>query len=429
MGQWKPATTKKEYKVLWEEHHSIREVAEALRISSNKARFDLDRFGIKRIGQIAPAVSKDEYLTLWGRHGNVSKISKILKKSNTKVRNDLERLGIRKIGYRKAKPSSSQESVGIPQFASKGRDLAELIKILRKSRLNVPQIASELGLKPKDIPAVLQNAYDNGYYLRTEKIGDELFYYVPKTMVTKDRVIKDYFVDATILRFAVVSDTHLASKHDCLDELHSFYDICQEEGIKRIYHVGDIIEGRKVYRGQENEVRYWGLDDQVDYLVENYPQRDGIETWFISGGHDETVLKNESIDMGRRIVDRALAVGRKDLVYLGQSYATIEILPGIFLEMIHPGGGTAYAVSYNAQKYVESVRGGTKPNILLRGHGHKSMQMPRRGIQIFEAGCFQKQTPFMRGRGLIAEIGGWIIEIQAVAGSVRSIIGRWIPYY
>jgi len=252
---------------------------------------------------------------------------------------------------------------------------------------------------------------------------------MPKTMVPERRVLKDYLKGATTIRFAAISDTHLASKYEKLDELHSFYDICVKEGIKRVYHAGDILEGRFVYRGQENEVKFWSLDDQVDHLVANFPKRKGITTWFISGGHDETALKREGIDLGRRIIDRALAEGRQDLVYLGNSYASIEILPSIIVELIHPMGGTAYAVSYNAQKYAESMTGGTKPNIVLRGHAHKSIQFPRRGIQLFEAGCFQKQTPFMRGKGLIAEVGGWIIEVRAVAGSVRSISGRWIPYY
>ena len=43
------------------------------------------------------------------------------------------------------------------------------------------------------------------------------------------------------------------------------------------------------------------------------------------------------------------------------------------------------------------------------------------------AGCFQRQTKFMRKNGLAAHIGGWIIELHVNdEGRVVRMIPEWI---
>jgi hypothetical protein len=96
----------------------------------------------------------------------------------------------------------------------------------------------------------------------------------------------------------------------------------------------------------------------------------------------------------------------------------------------HPGGGSAYALSYTPQKIVESLSGGDKPNILLLGHYHKAGHWFLRNIHTVLGGCFQAQSPFMRKKRLAAHVGGWIIEfLQGDTGDVLEFTSTFIPFY
>jgi hypothetical protein len=80
--------------------------------------------------------------------------------------------------------------------------------------------------------------------------------------------------------------------------------------------------------------------------------------------------------------------------------------------LIHPSGGSSYAISYRSQKIVEQIEGGTKPNMLLIGNYHKAEWMPSyRNVSVCQVGAFQAQTPFMLTKGLAAHVGGWIMQM------------------
>lgn len=54
----------------------------------------------------------------------------------------------------------------------------------------------------------------------------------------KPKVLKRFLSDKD-LEFAIVSDTHLCSRYERLNELHTFYEICRKQGIKIVFHCGD----------------------------------------------------------------------------------------------------------------------------------------------------------------------------------------------
>jgi DNA polymerase II small subunit/DNA polymerase delta subunit B len=79
---------------------------------------------------------------------------------------------------------------------------------------------------------------------------------------------------------------------------------------------------------------------------------------------------------------------------------------------------------------VEAMSGGEKPNIVAVGHYHKAEYLFYRNVHCFQTGCFQAQTPFMRGKNLAAMMGGWIVDVTvAKDGSVLSITPEFIPFY
>ena len=67
--------------------------------------------------------------------------------------------------------------------------------------------------------------------------------------------------------------------------------------------------------------------------------------------------------------------------------------------------------SYKSQKYIESLSGGAKPNILLSGHDHKIFYMFYRNIHSYNCGTTKAQDPFMKSMNLSAHLGGWILDV------------------
>lgn len=96
---------------------------------------------------------------------------------------------------------------------------------------------------------------------------------------------------------------------------------------------------------------------------------------------------------------------------LGQVRADIRPNETV-LRLLHPSGGTAYAISYKSQKWATSLSGGNKPHIAGIGHYHKIEQLFYRNIHIFQSGTFEEQTPFMSRKQLAAHVGGWILWIN-----------------
>lgn len=226
--------------------------------------------------------------------------------------------------------------------------------------------------------------------------------------------------------FGMVGDKHMGSLHHHNDALHGYYDHAKSRGVEVVYDTGDLLDGHKIYRGQEFELRDVGLDAQVSRVCADHP-RNGIITKFIMGNHDAS-FKNEAGVVSGKII----ASGRDDMVFLGEDQARIEYQTpnGAFsIMLLHPGGGSSYALSYRPQKIVESLEGGTKPDLIAIGHYHKADMIPSyRNVCAIQTGTFQKQTPFMARQGLAAHVGGWIVEVTKGKGH-NTIKAEFVAFY
>ncbi len=233
------------------------------------------------------------------------------------------------------------------------------------------------------------------------------------------------------LVFGVIGDTHYGSLYEAKDECAALYERFRAEGISDVFHSGDVIDGHNVYKGQEFEIHAHGWAAQRDWFAKTAPKVTGITTHFITGNHDASMKKAAGIDAGAELADR-----RKDWNFLGEDYAAIVFkTPNgrkMKIGMIHPTGGSAYALSYRPQKIVEQIEGGSKPDLLLIGHYHKAEFLPSyRNVATIQSGTFQYQTPFMLTKGLSANVGGWIVRCSVQPGVVAStsIRAEFVAFY
>lgn len=228
------------------------------------------------------------------------------------------------------------------------------------------------------------------------------------------------------LRFGLLGDTHVGSLYQHEGALRGFFGLLERECVRQCFVTGDVLDGHRIYKGQEFELRDVGLDAQVARLAGLKLPR-SVEVSFITGNHDASFKQLAGAPVGRLI-----SQARPGWKFLGEDQARVQFKTpagNYELMLLHPGGGTSYALSYRAQKIAESLEGGQKPNLLAIGHYHKAEFMPSyRNISVIQTGTFQRQTPFMARGGLAAHVGGWLVEV-VVGRKTNMVKAEFVAFY
>lgn len=225
--------------------------------------------------------------------------------------------------------------------------------------------------------------------------------------------------------FGVITDVHIGSLYADYELLDFAYKTFSDMGITRVLNLGDNVDGINMYKGHPFELEHHGADAQVEAVAERYPMAAGIETDFIDGNHCRSFWKTAGNVIGQKIMAR-----RPDMRYLGYQEADIILGDGKWsakVRLHHPEDGTAYAISYKTQKYIDALQSGTKPQVLLIGHYHKMEWLYYRNVHAFQCGCIQHQTPFMRGRKIAAAQGFWIIKMTIGKEKTVKVSGEFVP--
>lgn len=292
--------------------------------------------------------------------------------------------------------------------------------LLKTPTLSRGEIATLLEIGLGEADAVLVDMASRGY-----NVVDG----VVSRLASGRKVTVEHFY-GDVVRFGIVSDTHIGNHHSMEDQLHEAFEVFRKEGITAVYAPGNLIDGEKTYRGQEYEIKVMGVDNVVSNLARVWPRVPGITTYHVASStcHEGYYFKSAGV-----LVGKLIETARPDMVYLGLDEADVVLHDSDArptLRIIHPGGGSSYADSYRPQKIVESYGGGEKPTVLAIGHYHKSSFNDIRDVQVLQAGCLERQTPFMRKLSLRAAMGFWIVEIQfSEHGSLRRFKQEWFRYY
>jgi len=295
-----------------------------------------------------------------------------------------------------------------------------LLKELQVNK-SYKQLSDKYNLSERKIKEGVDALKKKGYNIQDDN-GEV---HIRRVIVPEENIHEVKWKGNKIIRFAVCGDNQENSKYTQITHLHTFYDIVKSEGIDTVYHTGDIDEGEQMRPGHQYECYSQGADEHVHNICRNYPRREGIHTHFITGNHDHSIIKRCGYDIGHSINEN-----RNDMHYLGMSDTIINLTPNCKLELRHPLDGTAYAISYKMQKMIDAMQGGEKPNILCVGHYHKAEYLFYRNIHTFQTGAFQAQTPWMKGKQISANVGGWIIELHVEDdGTIRRCKGEFIPFY
>ena len=306
---------------------------------------------------------------------------------------------------------------------------ADLIRHLRRGFSPISRLADTFQFTEGQITEAISHIEDRGYSVLWDGKRARI---VKGEVQSGGEHVDQCPMDGKWRQFGVISDTHVCSHAHRADVLSEAYDRFADEGITTVYHTGNIVDGHTNFN--RFELHCHGITDQANYLLDNYPRRKGITTYYITGDcHEGWWQSREGLNFGRYLEFEARDRGRDDLVYLGFLEADVILrTPNgeSTMKLMHPSGGSSYAVSYKPQKIIESFTGGEKPAILLVGHFHKLSYNLIRNVHVFQTGATQDQTTFMRKRQIAAHVGFWVIRIQQDArGAVRRVSMEQTNYF
>ncbi len=219
-------------------------------------------------------------------------------------------------------------------------------------------------------------------------------------------------------KLGIISDTHLCSEAERLDLVNKAYDDFASQGITTVIHAGDLMDGWNVYRGHEQFVKTAGGMNQARYCIQNYPQRKGIKTFFISGNHDNKSFERDGIDLCSLVVngfdhhEGTHYNGRKDMIYLGQYSRTLMFPNDVTVQVLHPRGGNAYARSYPQQKRAREMKSETRPNLQISGHYHTFTWIKEDITHMLALPAFQDETEFFVRLGFSRQMGYCVVDYE-----------------
>ena len=293
----------------------------------------------------------------------------------------------------------------------------DLLSHLRRGA-SLEDITDDAKVSERVALAMLEDLSDKG--ICVEEVNG--VYRIAKMMHDEPVHIDRTWNGDKVLKFGVLSDTHFGSNFVQIGHLHQAYDDMKAEGIDTVYHAGDMTEGERMRPGHEYECYVHGADAHADEIMKNYPDN-GITTYYILGNHDAAFVKHAGVNISRMI-------NRKDLICLGFDSATINLTPNCTLELRHPAGGSAYAISYKPQKTIDALFGGEKPNVMVIGHYHKAEYLFYRNVHCLQGGTLQGQSGFMKRGGLAAHVGYWVVTLHVNSdGQINRFLPEWRPFY
>jgi len=286
-----------------------------------------------------------------------------------------------------------------------------------------------VGLQNEKAKVIIQDS-EELKYLKKKGYNLEDIIGLAKALEKQGNVnTKEYTIGGNHHKFILYGDTHWGHVQSDLKLHDHMCNTVVKENVDFVAHAGDIADGwyqsRPASIFEQNAI---GFDQQMSLSVE---QLKNIEAplYFITGNHTyNTFVRGAGVEFGPILEDKLTKIG-KEAHYLGNAEGNI-FLNNTLLRLLHPDGGSSYAISYKSQKIAEALESGKKPNILAIGHFHKAEYIFYRNIHIFQTATLCGQSKFMKGKGLAAHKGFWLLDIYTKDnGQVDMISPTFYPSY
>lgn len=278
-----------------------------------------------------------------------------------------------------------------------------------KKTTYVKNVAKDLEIEEYQVYGLIEMLKHEGY------LFDVIDGKIVKSKPIKETGVYKIPNDLEHIKLLLLSDTHLANKHDRVDILRYLYEEADRRGVNYILHSGDLTDGMSGRPQQIYELKEHSYTGQRDYVIDKYPKSD-IPTYLIAGNHDLWWVRQCGADICQDISNH-----REDITYLGSDCEDLKI-GKLRIRMRHGSGGGAYAKSYKLQKYLDSIPTEERPHILQTGHIHQAFYMKQGKTHCFQTSCLQDMTPYERSQGFGNDKSAWWVTVNFDNnGNVHSV--------
>ncbi len=225
-----------------------------------------------------------------------------------------------------------------------------MVDILSAGRCHIKELSAELDRSANGIVELAQKLKDKGVHIVKHEsefaLSNEVF-----TLPAEDVVIKD-----NKIKIAFVANTMLGSVSEQPTNLCKAFQIAEEDGVDVMIHLG-VTAGRPT-NIKKDEFHKLTADEQIEYIVKNYPRSKKFKTRMISGFHDMQWRKGKD---SRNIVAE-ICRGREDLDYRGDWQSDFQLRRGPekgarwpnLRAAFHGGDDAPYSKSHAPQGFGEN---------------------------------------------------------------------------
>ncbi len=306
------------------------------------------------------------------------------------------------------------------------KEKLDSLKELAKKEIRLSDVSEALGINEYEVLGLLRELRLDGINIITQKKDDDIYMFNQgEREFNEENTYKFLTDDNHEFKFVAISDTRFGSKYQQLSILNDIYTKAYDLGYKRVILCGNISEGLYALTNIYSECNF--LDDslgQVDYITQHYPYIEGMKTYFITGMKDEKHLKNNKINIGRRISNV-----REDMIYLGYNSCNISI-DKVNMLVFNPKLAKTYTVSYRPQQQIDSFRSEDKPEILLYGGLLQMEKFTYRNVVCISVPSVCATTKEMSDKRYSNTIGAWYVTVKTDRyGKLKSVKAIDSVYY
>lgn len=193
----------------------------------------------------------------------------------------------------------------------------KIIQLISESA-SLNTISTATGLTNKQIFRRLNMLRNDGYnFARKYFYNGDIIYDLQKSTIIEKNIALLTSPKDNQLKLVFISDLHLTNKMDNIDSLNQIYEYCINEGIHIIINCGDLLDG---FYGDSDKKKFTTSEQQIEYLLKNYPYDKNILNFICLGNHDYSILKKTGQNL-----ETILSIKRHDMVSLGYGIGKLKV--------------------------------------------------------------------------------------------------------
>ena len=301
----------------------------------------------------------------------------------------------------------------------------KLLSLLDREK-SLTSVCSNLNLNKYEVLGLVSHIRENGQNIIVKRLDDDIYLINHGEREIRDKNTFSVNTDLNNeFKFVAFSDTRLGSKSEQLSILNDIYRKAHDMGYDNAILCGNISAGLYPITDIYAETNF--IDDtytQIEYIANNYPYVEGMKTYFITGKVDDTHLKKNKVNIGKR-----LSQIRDDMIYLGDNSCDM-LIDNTRMQILCSKLGKTYTVSYRTQQQVDSFRSEDKPDILLHGGLLQMEKFTDRSVKTISVPSVVATTKEMNDKRYSNTIGAWFVTVKTdKKGNLVSVRAMNSPYY